>query len=67
MLKEPRWAPRGTANLKEGGLMSVSMINNTLREWVFVRVSAKITTGSGGYGSVDTFLTRRVRPEEFYQ
>lgn len=49
MLKEPRRALKGRANLKEGGLMSVSMINSTLREWVFVRVSAKIITGSGGY------------------
>lgn len=49
MLKEPRGFLRGKACLKEGALTSVSMINNKLREWIFVRVSSKIITGSGGY------------------
>lgn len=40
---------RGMASVKEEGLMSVSMIYNTQREWVFVRVPPKIITGSVGY------------------
>lgn len=54
------------ASVKEEGLMSVSMIYNTLREWVFVRVSPKIIAGSVGYNSVNKLLTRRTHCEAFY-
>lgn len=35
--------------LREGGRVSVSMINNTLREWIFVWLSLKIITGGVGF------------------
>lgn len=47
--KAPHGFLGGMASGKEEDLMSVSMIYNTPREWIFVMISSKVITGSVGY------------------